>query len=175
VPLSPDRWVLPVSDDLRPRTLSLPLPGGADLSVPFLSRARTHSLSTLRAFLVSTMNRSATRSLCLAARWASPVSSVFPATAADPRSRVRRGDHPRRLPTRPSSLLSPAHTRSLSPASFRTRSLSRALPSPLALAGDPQSCYRPSSPPETARSHPELRPEVRKSLPSLVYLNSALL
>jgi hypothetical protein len=64
----------------------------------------------------------------------------------------------------PSALLTPARTRSLSPASFRTLSPFRAPQSSLALAGDPRSRCRPSSPPEVAPSHPELRPEVRNSL-----------
>jgi hypothetical protein len=64
--------------------------------------------------------------LSLATWWASPVSSVFPATAADPRSRVHSGDRPRHLPTRPSSLLNPAHTQSLSLPHFtNARPLSR--------------------------------------------------
>jgi hypothetical protein len=44
-----------------------------------------------------------------------------------PLTRVRHGDRPCRSPTRHSSILSPARTRSLSPASFRTRSPSLAL------------------------------------------------
>jgi hypothetical protein len=125
MPVLPDRWVPSVSDN--PRPLSLPLPGGADLSTPFPSRARAHSLSALRACHVSATNRSPARSLSLAARWASPVSSVFNATTADPHLRLHRGDHSHHLPTRPSSLLNPVSTRSLSPASFRTRSPSLAL------------------------------------------------
>jgi hypothetical protein len=66
-------------------------------------------------------------SLSLAARWACPVSFVFPATATDPRPRICRGDRPGRLPMHPSSLLNPVRTRSLSPASFRTSSPSLAL------------------------------------------------
>jgi hypothetical protein len=122
--VSPDRWVPPVSDDLCPHTLplSLPLPDGADLSASFPSRASAHSLSVLRACLVSATNPSPSRSLSHAMHWASPVNSVFPTTDADPRPQVRHGDHPRCLPTRTCSLLNPAHTRSLSPTSFRTRS-----------------------------------------------------
>ena len=100
----------------------LPLSGGANLSASFPSRARAPPLSTLRARIVNVVDRSPARSLSLAMRWASPVSSVFPTTDADPRPQVRHGDHPRCLPTRTCSLLNPAHTRSLSPTSFRTRS-----------------------------------------------------
>jgi hypothetical protein len=83
-------------------------------------RVRAPTLSILRARLVNAMNRSPARSLSHAVRWASPVSSVFPATAVDPRPRVHRGDHPHHLPTCPSSLLRLACTHSLSPASFCT-------------------------------------------------------
>jgi hypothetical protein len=83
--------------------------------------------------------------LSLSVSWASLVSSIFPATAADPHPRARREDRPHRLPMRHSSFLSPACTRSLSPVSFRTRSPSLAL------------CHRRSCSPEIhvrCSSHP---------------------
>jgi hypothetical protein len=67
-----------------------------------------------------------TLALSLSSPSASLVSSVFPATADDPRPRARREDRPRRLPTRTSSFLSPARTRSLSLSHFaHARPLSR--------------------------------------------------
>jgi hypothetical protein len=41
--------------------------------------------------------------LSLSMQWDPRVSSVFPPTAADPRSRTYHGDRPHRSPTRPSS------------------------------------------------------------------------
>jgi hypothetical protein len=66
------------------------------------------------------------------------------------------------------------HPISLSCLISRKLTLSRALPLPLALAGDPHPPYRPSSPPEAALSLHERRPKVRNSLPSSVSLNSTL-
>jgi hypothetical protein len=66
------------------------------------------------------------RSLSLAERWASHVSSVFPTIAVDPRPRVRRGDRPRRSRTRPSSFWAPpAPTLSPLPHFTHSRLLSR--------------------------------------------------
>jgi hypothetical protein len=55
-----------------------------------------------------------------------------------------------------------AHTPRLTSLDF---TLSRALPTPPATAGDPRPCSRPSSSQETAPSLPELRPEVRHPSP----------
>jgi hypothetical protein len=107
------------------------------------------SLSTLRARLVSVVDRSFARSLSLYALWDPLVSSVFPATAADPRLCTCRGDHPHRSPMRPSSFLNLARTRSLSPASFRTLSPSLAL------------CRRRPGSPEI-RGHATSRPALHK-------------
>jgi hypothetical protein len=52
----------------------------------------------------------------------------------------------------------------------RSLALSRALPMPLAAAGDPRPHFRPSSLPETAPSLPELRPKVRHPSPCPVSL-----
>jgi hypothetical protein len=105
----------------------------------------------------------------LSASWACLVSSAFPALAVDRRVRTRarrRVSQPRRLPTRPAPFLDarqcPAHTPRLISLDF---TLSRALPTPPAAAGDPLPCSRPSSTPEIAPSLPELRPEVRHPSP----------
>jgi hypothetical protein len=105
----------------RIHTLSLPL--SLYLVRPIcrrrFPRARplSLSLSALWARLISAVDHSPAHSLSLSLSIAVPlgphVSSVFPTTTSDPRSRTHRGDHPRRPPTRPSSLLGPARTRSL--------------------------------------------------------------
>jgi hypothetical protein len=57
-----------------------------------------------------------------------PLSTpTSPRTAVNPHAHAHREVRSRRLPTRPSSFLSPARTRSLSPASFHPRSPSLAL------------------------------------------------
>jgi hypothetical protein len=101
----------------------------------------------------------------LSAPWACPVSSAPSALAVDRRVRTRarhRISRPRCLPTRPAPFLEPhqcpAHTPRLISHNF---TLSRALPTPPAVAGDPRPRSRPSSSPETAPSLPELCPEVR--------------
>jgi hypothetical protein len=67
--------------------------------------------------------------LSLAASWASPVSSALLAPVVDQRARTRsrrRNPRPRRPPTRPRSLLSPARARTHSPPHFmQLRSRSR--------------------------------------------------
>jgi hypothetical protein len=74
-------------------------------------------------------------------------------------------------PTRPAPFLEPrqcpAHTPHLISLGF---TLSRALPTPPAAAGDPRPRYRPSSSPETAPSLPELRLEVRHPSPCPISL-----
>jgi hypothetical protein len=110
----------------------------------------------------------------LPASWASPVSSAFFALAVDWRVRTRarrRVSWPRRPPTRPAPFLEPrqcpVHTPHLISRSF---TLSRALPSPPAAAGDPRPRPRPSSSTETAPSLPKLRPEVRHPSPCPISL-----
>jgi hypothetical protein len=105
---------------------SLPLPGETNLSVLVSLVRASRSLSVLWARLVSIVARSPHARACASVPWASPVSSAFPANRPDPRAHACREDQPCRLPMRPSSFLSPAHTRSLSPASFRPRSPSLA-------------------------------------------------
>ncbi|PWZ40835.1 hypothetical protein Zm00014a_017789, partial [Zea mays] len=101
----------------------------------------------------------------LSAPWTLPVSSAFSALAVDRRVRTharRRVSRPRRPPTCPAPFIEPrqcpAHTPHLISRSF---TLSRTLPSPPAVAGDPRPRSWSSSSPETAPSLPELRPEVR--------------
>jgi hypothetical protein len=110
----------------------------------------------------------------LSAPWACPVSSAPSALAVDRRVRTlarRRISRPRRLPTRPAPFLEPrqclAHTPLLISHSF---TLSRALPSPPAAAGDPRPCSWPSSSLETAPSLLELHPEVRHPSPCPISL-----
>jgi hypothetical protein len=105
----------------------------------------------------------------LSALWACPVGSTPSALAVDRRVRTRARhwiSHPRRPPTHPTLFLEPrqcpAHTPRLISHSF---TLSRALPTPPATAGDLCLRSRPSSSPKTAPSLPELRPEVRQSSP----------
>jgi hypothetical protein len=105
----------------------------------------------------------------LSAPWACPISSAPSALTVDRRVRTRahrRISQPRRLPTRPAAFLEPhqclAHTPRLISHSF---TLSRALPTLPATAGDPRPHSRPSSSPETAPSLPELCAEVRHPSP----------
>jgi hypothetical protein len=101
----------------------------------------------------------------LSAPWACPISSAPFALAVDQhvRTRARRRIYrPRRPPTRLAPFLEPqwcpAHTPRFISLSF---TLSRALPTPPHVAGDPRPRSRPSNSLETAPSLPELRPEVR--------------
>jgi hypothetical protein len=110
----------------------------------------------------------------LSAPWASFVSSAFFTLAVDRRVRTRarrRISRPRCPPTRPTPFLEPhqcpAHTPHLISLDF---TLSRALPTPPAAAGDPCPCSRPSSSPDTAPSLPELHPEVRHLSPCPISL-----
>jgi hypothetical protein len=110
----------------------------------------------------------------LSAPWTCLVSSAFLAPAVDQRVRTRarrRVSRPRRPPTRLALFLEPrqclARTPHLISHSF---TLSRALPSPPAAAGDPRPCSRPSSSSETAPSLPEFCPEVRHPSPCPISL-----
>jgi hypothetical protein len=88
-----------------------------------LARA-PRSPSAQRAPPISAVTRSLhslSLSLSLSAPWDRPVSSVPPRTAADPRMHTENPGHVPQLP------LSPARTRSLSPASFRPLSPSLTL------------------------------------------------
>jgi hypothetical protein len=110
----------------------------------------------------------------LSASWACFVCSAFFALAVDRcvRTRARRQiSRPRRPPTCPTPFLEPrqcpAHTPPLISLGF---TLSRALPTPPAAAGDPRPCSRPSSALETVPSLPELRPKVRHPSPCPISL-----
>jgi hypothetical protein len=149
------------------------LTGGPSLSAPVTSLA--HSLS----LCLAGPNRQCWAvaphvPFTLSAPWTLPVKSAFPAPALDRHVRTRARlqiSRPRRPPTRPAPFLEarqcPAHTPHLISRSF---TLSRALPTPLATAGDPHPRSRPSSPPETAPSLPELLPEVRHPSPCPISL-----
>jgi hypothetical protein len=153
-----------------PLSLSRSLPSGAKLSVPVSSPARPPSLSTLRT-------RSArrrvvamrARPLSLSTSWASPVSSALPTLAVDQHARTRarrRNSRPRRPPTRPNSLFEPCpRPHSLPRLISHSPALSRALPMPFDLDGDPGPPPRSSSLPEATPSDPEPHPKVRHLLP----------
>jgi hypothetical protein len=86
------------------------------------------------------------------------------------RTRARRQiSRPRRPPMYPAPFLEPrqcpTHTPRLISLSF---TLSRALLTPPAAAGDPRPCSWPSSSSETAPSLTKLRPEVRHPSPCLI-------
>jgi hypothetical protein len=146
VPLSP------------PRALSLTLcPMGPTCRRQFPSPARSLSLC-----LVGPVRQLPSR--CPARPLFSLCAVGLPCQFRLPRS--RRISRPRRPPTRPAPFLEPrqcpAHAPCLISHSF---TLSRALPTPPAAAGDPRPRFRPPSSPETAPSLPELRPEVRHPSP----------
>jgi hypothetical protein len=149
----------------RARSLSRALPAGANLSAPvFFTRALPLSLSHgPRSPVAEPLPRAPLSSL--SALWACPVSFAPSTLAVDRRVRTharRRISRPRRPPTCPAPFLEPrqcpAHTPRLISLSF---TISRALPTPPAAAGNPRLRSRPSSSPETTPSLPELRPEVR--------------
>jgi hypothetical protein len=150
------------------------LPSGADLLVPISSPALPSSLSLYLAGLVrQLLSRCPTRplfSLCAVG---------LPYQIRPPRARC--GPASAHLHTSPDfSAMMPAHT----PSSlirappvpharplphFMHSALSRTLPSPPDAAGDPRPRSRPSSSPETARSLPELCPEVRHLYPCPIF------
>jgi hypothetical protein len=107
--------------------------------------------------------------LSISAQWASPVNFALPALAVDQRERTRarhRNSWPRRPPMRPSSLFEPCpRPHSLPRLISHSPALSRALPTPSDLAGDPRPPPRSSSSPEAPPSDHEPRPEVRHLLP----------
>jgi hypothetical protein len=110
----------------------------------------------------------------LSTPWTLPVSFAPSVLAVERRMRTRarrRISRPRRPPTRLAPFLEPrqcpAHTPHLISRSF---TLSRALPTPPATAGDPRPRSQPSSSPKTAPSLLELRPEVRHPSPCPIYL-----
>jgi hypothetical protein len=152
------------------RALSLALcPLGLTYRHHFSSPVRSLSLSVSRARIASRRAiapRVPFFSLCAVGL---PCQFRPSALAVDRRVRTHarhRISRPRRPPTRPAPFLEPrqcpAHTPCLISYSF---TLSRALPTPPAAAGDPCPRSWPSSLPETAPSLPELWPEVRHPSP----------
>jgi hypothetical protein len=145
------------------------LPSEPNLSTPVTSPVRSPSLSVSRARFTSAELLPPHVPFSLSASWAFLVTFAFLTPAVDQRVRTRahhRVSRPRRPPTRPAPFLEPrqcpAHTRHLISHSF---TLSRALPSSSAAAGDPHPCSRPSSSPKTAPSLPELRSKVKHPAP----------
>jgi hypothetical protein len=106
----------------------------------------------------------------LSVPWTLHVRSAFPAPAVDRRVRTR-ARHRISRPRRPAPFLEPRQCPALAPRLIsHTLVLSRALPSPLDVAGDPRPRSRASSSPKTAPSLPELRPEVRHPSPCPISL-----
>jgi hypothetical protein len=105
----------------------------------------------------------------LFASWACPVSSAPSALAVDRRVRTRTRrwiSRPQRPPTRPAPFLEPCRCPAQTPHLISLScTLSRALPTPPAAAGDPRLRSRPSSSLETTPILPELRREVRHPSP----------
>jgi hypothetical protein len=135
----------------------------------FPSPACSLSLSVSWAQIASRRAVAPHAPFLLSAPWACPVSFAPSALAMDRRVHTharRRISQPRCPPTRLAPFLEPrqcpAHTPRLISLSF---TLSRALPTPPAAAGDPRPRSQPSSSPETALSLPELRPDVRHPSP----------
>jgi hypothetical protein len=128
-PAPPDRWAPPISDGFLPRTLSYPslFPVGPVCRRQPPSPTRPRSLSASWARLVNATSRPPahpTPSLCTVGPSCQLcLPRELPWTSAHARQEPR----PRRLPTRPNSLLSTAHTRSLSTASFHASPPSLAL------------------------------------------------
>jgi hypothetical protein len=91
-------------------------------------------------------------------------------TSARALTHVRRDPRPHRSPTRPTSFEHRPRPHSLPRPISRSVALTRALPTPLDLAGDPRPSCRSSSPPEATLGHPKLRPELRHPFPCLVFL-----
>jgi hypothetical protein len=158
---------------VRALPLSLAAQWGQPISASFF-RPFALSLSVSWARFVSAEPLPPRVLFSLSALWACLVRSAFPAPAVDRRvrTRARRGvSRPRRPPTRHAPFLEPRqcppHSPYLISCSF---TLSRALPTPPAAAGDPRPRSRPSSSPETAPSLPELRPEVRHPSPCPISL-----
>jgi hypothetical protein len=171
-PAPSDRRTPPVSGSSPSLVPSLPrsLPSGASLLAPVFFPPRSLSLFVSRGW-------SASR------RAVAPHAPFFSLCAVDPTCpfrplRTRRGPalaHSRTSPDfsattpahAPISLLRAPQVPHLISCSF---TLSRALPTPPAAAGDPRPCSRPSSSLETAPSLPELRPEVRHPSPCPISL-----
>jgi hypothetical protein len=150
VPASPDRWVPPVSDGPRPRSLplSLPLPGGAGLSAPVSSRALASSLCPVGSLY---QRWPPVRVRALVGLRTPPISHL-PFLTSCPRTpswtRPRRA-FPDFFPTRPTSfwsLHSLAHSpRSVAPPVDPLAPLPRTARTPVELFRSPASVSWPSS------------------------------
>jgi hypothetical protein len=159
----------------RARSFSRSLPSGADLSVP-VSFARAHLLSLCLAGPVRQLpSHCPARPLFLSLR-RGPALSVPPSSCSSWTGACALAHFARFLghDARPRAQLPfleprqcPTHTPRLTSLDF---TLSRALPTPPAAAGDPRPRSRPSSSLETAPSLPELRPEVRHPFPCPISL-----
>jgi hypothetical protein len=119
-PVQPSQRQFPRSRALFPH----PLHSGAGLSAPVaFARAPTFSL----CLMGPTCQRAEPFPPCtcfLSLRHGTALSAPLPREPPWTSAHARREPRPRCLPTRPSSLLSTARTRSLSPTSFRTSTLS---------------------------------------------------
>jgi hypothetical protein len=150
------------------------LPCGTRLSAPVAFHPRAPHPLCLAGPIRQTPSRCPrTPALSLATLWDPSVSSAFPAPAVDQRARTRT-----RMPRSPAT--SPAHApqllfehrprpHSLPRPISHSLALSRALPTPLNLTGDPRPPCQSSSLPEATPGHPELRPKVRHPLPCSVF------
>jgi hypothetical protein len=141
------------------------LPAGADLLAPVTSPARSLSPSLSRepgSPVAEPLPRAPLSSL--SSSWACPVSSAPSTLVVDRRVRTRarrRISRSRRLPTCPAPFLEPSQCPAYTPRLIlHSFTLSHAMPTPLAAAGDPRPRSRPSSSSETAPSLTELRPKV---------------
>jgi hypothetical protein len=122
-------WAPPVSGGFLARTLSPPFlcPVGLAYRHRLPSPEHPDSLSVPWAQLVSAPSRSLRALVSSRCAVGPPYQLRLPREPPWTSAHARREPRPRRLPMRPSSLLSTARTRSLSPASFHASSLSRAL------------------------------------------------
>jgi hypothetical protein len=140
-PAPPDRWTPSVSGGFLAHALSSPSLCLVGLACrrQSPSLARPCSLSASWAQLVSTPRCSLHAPVFPRCAVGPPCQFRLPREPPWTSAHARQEPRPHRLPTHPSSLLSTARTRSLSPDPFRVSSLflSLALPSLLALAGDP--------------------------------------
>jgi hypothetical protein len=173
----PDKRTPPVngSSPSRAPSLSRSLLSGADRSaLVSFARSLSLSLSVSRARFASAELLPSRAPFSLSAPWTLPLRSAFLAPAVDRRVRTRarhRVSRPRRPPTRPAPFLEPHQCPALAPRLISLSfTLSRALPTPPAVVGDPRPRSRSSSSPETASSLPELRPEVRHPSPCPISL-----
>jgi hypothetical protein len=171
-PASPNRWAPPTSGSFLARALSSPpLFSGAGLST-LVALARAPSFSLCLAGPTRQHTELFPPRVCFPSLRRGASLSVLPSprTVVDQRARMPRTPatstaHAHQLPCehRP-------HPLSLPCLISCKLTLSRALPSPLALAGDPCPSCLPSSPPEAVPSHPELRPKVRNPVSCSIFL-----